>query len=359
MEPIQELETRKLPDLLRFNDGSKVVSKKDWEKRKEEIEKILCEDEYGFFPKEYLKIATNNIKSELDYCGGKATFNKEELTLYNNNFKFKFPINVAIPNDDKNHPVFVYIDFYNEFPNKNLPVEEILDNGFAIVSFCYKDITSDDNNFQDKLCKYFQSKEEKNSFGKIMVWSFAAMHVIDYVSKLAKIDSNNIAIVGHSRLGKTALLTGAFDEKIKYTISNDSGQSGASISRKKKGETIKDICTRFSYWFCDNYKKYMDNEANQPFDQHYLTSLIAPRYLYISSASKDYWADPTSEFLCCIATDEVYKLLGKKGFIYENKYPLPGEKLHQGNIGYHLREGTHYLSRYDWNKFMEYIKSKI
>ena len=107
------------------------------------------------------------------------------------------------------------------------------------------------------------------------------------------------------------------------------------------------------------YEKYINNENYQPFDQHYLASLIAPRYLYVSSASKDDWADPKSEFLCCIAINPVYELLGEKGFIHENIYPLPGDKLHQGNIGYHLRRGTHYLGRYDWNRFMDYIKTKI
>ena len=179
---------------------------------------------------------------------------------------------------------------------------------------------------------------------------------MDYIETLNEIDKENIAIVGHSRLGKTALLTGAFDERFKYTISNDSGQSGAAISRNKVGEKIKCICERFPYWFCDNYKKYSDNEDILPFDQHYLLSLIAPRNLYIASASKDLWADPKSEFLCGVETNSVYELYNKKGLVHENKYPAPDTKLLGGCIGYHLREGSHYLSRYDWNIFIEYIK---
>lgn len=185
------------------------------------------------------------------------------------------------------------------------------------------------------------------------------MHVMDYVQTLDEIDKENVAIVGHSRLGKTALLTGAFDERFKLTISNNSGQSGAAISRKKGGEKIKNICERFSYWFCSNYKKYSDNEEMLPFDQHYLLSLIAPRNLYVASSSQDTWADPKSEFLACVATNPVYELYNKNGLVYDDKYPTSDTQLWNGSIGYHMREGAHYLSRHDWNRFIEYINKKL
>lgn len=354
----EELKKRNLPKLLEFNDGTKVKDINDWIKRREEIKKILINEEYGWFLKEQVKIVSKNIKTDLDYCGGSAIFYEEELTLIFDKGSFSFPIRIAIPKTDKKTPAFIYLDFYSEFPNKNLPVEEICDKGFAIISLCYKDIVSDDDDFSNDICKYLADKNIE-SFGKISVWAWGASHVMDYILTLDRIDSNNIAIVGHSRLGKTALLTGAMDERFKYVISNNSGQSGIALSRGKTGEKTKDIYMRFPYWFSTNYEKYINNENYQPFDQHYLASLIAPRYLYISSASEDDWADPKSEFLCCIATNPVYELLGEKGFIHENRYPLPGDKLHQGNIGYHLRKGTHYLGRYDWNRFMDYIKSKI
>ena len=63
------------------------------------------------------------------------------------------------------------------------------------------------------------------------------------------------------------------------------------------GERIEDICKAFPYWFCENYKKYVNNENKMPFDQHYLAASIAPRYVYISSAKEDEWADPASEML--------------------------------------------------------------
>jgi hypothetical protein len=93
-----------------------------------------------------------------------------------------------------------------------------------------------------------------------------------------------------------------------------------------------------------------------PFDQHYLLAAIAHRFVYVGSAQDDEWADPQSEFLSCMAAKPVYKLLGLRGLVSEDAFPQPGTTLHKGEIGYHLRKGTHYLSRCDWQCYMEYLK---
>lgn len=351
----EDLTKMKLPDILRFNSGITVKDKNDWEIRKEEIKKIIQREEYGFFPKEHVKISTKVIEEDGNYCGGTAIYKKVMISMHLEK-DFSFEIKLAIPKSNGKSKTFIYLDFYDTFPNKYLPVNEILDNGFAIVSVYYKDITSDDNDLSNGLSKFFGVDGDKRQFGKILIWSWATMHVMDYILTLDEIDKYNIAIIGHSRLGKTALLTGAFDERFKFVISNNSGQGGAALSRNKQGESIKDICDRFPYWLCTNYQKYIDNEELAKFDQHFLTSLIAPRYLYIASASEDIWADPRSEFRCCIQTSKVYNFLDADGLMYKkDEYPLAGEQYLDGHIGYHLRKGTHYLTRYDWQRFMKYI----
>lgn len=295
----EELEKRRLPELLKFNNGKTVKNKEEWKKRKNEIKKILQEEEYGYFPEKHLPITMKLLEEDTKkYCRGTVIFKKVLLTLNDKEETYSFPVNIAIPKQSIPCPAFLYISFYNSFPNKYLPVEEVCDQGFAVISFCYEDVASDDNDFSNGIGKFFTIDEKQRNFGKILLWSWAAMHVMDYIETLDEIDKENVAIVGHSRLGKTALLTGAFDERFKYTISNNSGTSGAAISREKVGEQVKCIVKRFPYWFCSNYEKYSDNENMLPFDQHYLLSLIAPRNLYIASASEDIWADPKSEFLC-------------------------------------------------------------
>ena len=92
------------------------------------------------------------------------------------------------------------------------------------------------------------------------------------------------------------------------------------------------------------------------FDQHFLIASIAPRHAYVASASMDDWADQTSEFLSCLAASAAYEEKGYKGLVAKERLPEIGERYHEGRIGYHMREGAHFLSRRDWINFMDYIK---
>ena len=346
-----------LPDLLRFSDGKNVAGKEQWAERREEIKKIICAEEYGFLPPAPISVRWETIKTDSSFCAGKADLSAVLITAQLENGEFSFPINCVIPKTRRPCPAFLHINFRDLVPDRYMPSEEICDNGFAAVSFCYNDVTSDDGDFSDGLAGiiYKDSERTADSPGKIALWAWAAMRVMDYMQTLESIDKRNIAVVGHSRLGKTALLAGALDERFAFTISNDSGCSGAAVARGKIGEKIKDICNTFPYWFCENYRKYIDREETLPFDQHFLLSLIAPRKLYVASAEEDDWADPKSEFLSCAAAGKVYEFLGEKGFVCPDRFPLANESLHDGSIGYHVREGQHYLSRYDWRRFIEYI----
>ena len=155
-----------------------------------------------------------------------------------------------------------------------------------------------------------------------------------------------------SAFEKTALLTGATDKRFKFVYSNDSGCSGSAITRQKGGETVEKICNKFYYWFCENYKKYINNEDSMPFDQHYLVSSIAPRFVLIGSASEDLWADPKSEMLNCVASSERFD----KPFVSPDRFAEIGEEFFEGDIGYHLRKGLHYFSREDWLKLIKFVK---
>ena len=194
-----------------------------------------------------------------------------------------------------------------------------------------------------------------NDTGKIVMWAYAAMRTLDYILETEDTDRSNIAVAGHSRLGKTALVAGAFDERFICAYSNNSGCSGAAITRGKAGEQVAVITKAFPFWFCKKYRDYADRHDALPFDQHFLVSAIAPRQVYIASAAEDTWADPESEYLCCAASSEYWKLYGKTGFVGEDRAPIVGDIFHDGSIGYHLRSGEHYFSREDWNKFLNYF----
>ena len=333
------LNERKLPEL----------------KSREEMMNILFEEEYGFMPAPPEKLEFE-VKEKVipSFCAGKAVANKITAKCVVKGKEYSFPFYATIPTESGKYPFFIHINFRDCVPDRYMPTEELVDNGFAVFSFNYEDVTSDDGDFTNGLAGvlYDNGNRGANDAGKIAMWAWAAHRVMDYAYTREDIlDLDRTVVCGHSRLGKTALLTAATDERFKFAYSNDSGCSGAAITRGKGGESVEKICNRFPYWFCENYKKYIGNEYNMPFDQHYLVASIAPRFVCVGSASEDLWADPVSEMLNCVASSSAFK----NGFVYDDKLPEIGDRYFEGDIGYHLRKGLHYFSREDWNRLIEFI----
>ncbi len=330
-------------------------------KSREEMLDVLLREEYGYLPPLPEKIEFVEKNSSINnFCAGKATLSNLEVTVTLYGEKFTFPAHLTLPAKEGKHPFFISINFREDIPDRYMWSEEIVDNGYAVISFCYEDVTSDDEDFDNGLAGVIKRNTEHTdtSCGKIAMWAWAAQRLMDYAETRDELDLTRAVVCGHSRLGKTALLCAATDTRFTCGHSNDSGCSGAAITRNKVGETADDICRVFPYWFCDNYKKYANNEDNMPFDQHWLIASIAPRLAYVASASEDMWADPESEFLGCVAASGAYEALGMTGFVCEDRLPKIGDAFHEGNIGYHLRAGKHYFSREDWNILMRFLERK-
>jgi hypothetical protein len=359
MDAYKALEERKLPDILTTKRGKKVKNPRDYEKRREELKRIVCENIYGNLPPkpDHFRVET---RSEKLHFAGKAYLRECEAICTYGDKEFSFPFKEAIPIKAEKSPVFIHISFRSEMSHHYRPAEEIIDRGYAIISFCYKDVATDDNDFKGGIARYLSSgRRALSSPGKIAMWAWAAMRLMDYVIGKKELDGDNVAVIGHSRLGKTALLAGAMDERFKYVISNDSGCSGAAITRGKIGESRNGIRDVFPYWFCPRYLNCTEPDEALDFDQHFLLALTAPRHLLIGSAKEDSWADPTSEFLSLLSVNPVYRLYGLDGVVTDGVIPEAKTVLDKGNALYQLRHGTHFLSREDWNEYMNYIDKFI
>lgn len=332
-----------------------------WETRRKEIAELFCREEYGFMPREHDALTWEVEEMYEIFCAGRAELKKVRLTAHFGEDCFTFPIYTAIPKKEGKHPFFVQINFRDQVPDIYMPTEEICDRGFAVVSFGYNDVTVDEPTEKlqrDPLAEILWKGIEKQPChaGKIRIWAWAASRALDYALTLDSLDPKRAAVIGHSRLGKTALVASMLDERFQLAIANNSGCSGAAISHGKNGEKIENITSVFPHWFCEKYKTYAGLDEQLPFDQHFLVAASAPRHVYVASAVEDYWADPNSEFLSCCGADEVYQKLGLTGFVCEDRLPTAFEKFQDGRIGYHIRMGDHYLGREDWNLYMDYME---
>ena len=326
-------------------------------KSRAEMLELLQREEYGCLPKapeSFVWEAEPGIAD--NFCAGKATLEKLTFRVVVNGKDFAFPVYLAVPTAEGAHPFFVHINFRSDVPDRYMPTEELIDNGFAVLSFGYEDVTRDDGDFTSGLAGvlYENGKRAPHDAGKIALWAWAAMRCMDYAEHDERLDCAKSVVCGHSRLGKTALLTAALDTRFAFGYSNDSGCAGAALFRGKKGEQLDDIYRQFPFWFSESFGQYVGKTDALPFDQHYLLASIAPRYVYVASATGDDWADPASELLSCYAAAAG----DKEAFPYEETSEDYDFNLHAGRIGYHRRPGLHYFSREDWNRFIAFFESK-
>ena len=361
---------RGVPSVFTCLDGTEVKSPEDWyKKRRPELLELFRREEYGRLPdmsdvEVTIRVADSRQGDSI--MEGRAVRKTVEVEAVRKGIHFSFTFVAFIPLGlDHPAPAFITIcnrgikdsDPARHFLSPFYPAETIVSRGYACAAFRTQEVAPDyDEGFTTgfhKLFPEYAGRRPADGWGAITVWAWAASRILDYFETEPLIDAKRVAVIGHSRGGKTALWCAAQDERVAMAVSSCAGNSGDAIARGSKGETIRDIANRFPYWFAPNYQKYKDNEESLPFDQHMLLSLIAPRLVYTSSKTFDSWADPEGQFESCIQADPVFRLLGVKG-MDERKMPLPEHPIHEGHIGHHHKTGNHDLDEYDWNCVMDY-----
>ncbi len=359
-----------VPDVLKAPDGSPVASAAAWETvRRPEVLELFKTQVFGRNAVERpADLRFEPLGPDREMLDGRALRKRVQIVYTGPGGEGRFAVTAFIPRAAKPVPAFVLI--CNRAPEKNIdpervekspfwPVEELAARGYAALAFYNGDVDPDGHDgFTNGVHGVFQpdpAVRTPESWGTLAAWAWGASRVMDWIETQPLIDAKRVAVIGHSRGGKTALWCGANDARFALTISNDSGCGGAKLNRMDlpKSESIARINKTFPHWFCDNYKQYGDNEAALPIDQHMLIALIAPRLAYVASASLDDWAGQPGEFRSCQLASPVWALYGKPGVVGD-RFPSPETPLQAGCVGYHLRSGKHDLSLYDWQRYMDF-----
>ncbi len=364
-----------LPPLLVTAEGKTIKTPEEWRNiRRPQILALFSNLVYGRVPEPESPIKTEFEvkKTDPEFMGGKATRKDVQIRFSNEKGKAEMLVLVFVPNKaTKPVPAFVKHSFnntksrdFNAHPTRpgrlrnGWPLGEFLDRGYAFVAVYQQDLVGHNEveflkGIHPLFYKKGQSFPKAREWGVLSAVAWGAMRAMDYLQTNSDIDHNRVAIMGHSKMGKAALWTAAQDERFALAISAQSGCAGAALWRRRSGETLEKMVTRFPYWLCRNAWKFVNQEDDLPLDQHMLLACIAPRPVYVHSGLEDTWADPRGEYLSAYHASEVYRLFGKKGLTSESSPPV-GEAIIESDVGYHIREGGHSIEMYDWQRFLDF-----
>lgn len=390
-----------LEDPLRFADGRKVKSKSDWTARRREILELFQNEMYGRMP-EPCEFRLDSLEEGTTAAGygirrqTRMWFN-EDCTGPHIDWM------TILPKDGEGpFPCVLMLNFYGN--HCLLPDEEILvpdswqDNdkkyfvtdhkasekargletgtdsrfqsavgfllarGYALVTACYSDVSPDPSgkSLQDSLAftGVFdlwgpRDPERGDNTGALAAWAWALSRGMDLIEQTPGLDASRILLTGCSRLGKAALLAGAFDERAAVVAPIQTGAGGVPLAKRNFGENVKTETASFTHWFCGNFRKYAARESRQPFDQHLLVSCVAPRSLFAGGFDNP-WFDTKGEFLALQAASPVWEFLGKKG-LPGVEWPGDFDNSAIGeNMAYYRRNNEHGIAMADWVRMLDF-----
>ena len=311
-------------------------------------------NEFGRRPDMTLKASRfEAIEPDKVMMDGKAVRKRVRITSVGPYGTNAFAVTAFVPVNRKPAPAFLLV--CNRPPHKNIdpdrkeksefwPAEEIVDRGYAAVAFYNGEVALDGTNglATGAIACFTKpgTARQPDDWGVISAWAWGASRTMDWLETVPEIDAKKVAVVGHSRGGKTALWTGATDTRFAMAVSNGSGCGGAKLNRMRApgAETIAALTKNFGYWFCPNYLKYAKRDWDLPFDQDELLGAVAPRLVAIGSGEADEWAGPAAEKAAAERARRFWK--------------------DSTSVDYHVRPGGHNLTLVDWQAYMDFAARK-
>ncbi|HEX4000574.1 MAG TPA: acetylxylan esterase [Pirellulales bacterium] len=385
---------KQLPDPLVMFDGTPVTSKQQWlAERKPELKRLFQHYMYGNLPPAP-KITATVDQADRELLGGKAIM-KQVTIAFGPPGCPKLHLLVVSPRTERGHgaapAVFLGLNFTGnhtvlsdpriELPTVWMPdgpgvehhkataagrgtaadkwqVESILDRGYALATFYYGDIAPDKPGLNEGVFPFFrpagQTTAGPSDWASVAAWAWGAQRAVDYLVADSDVDGKRIVVFGHSRLGKAALLAGAFDDRIAAVIAHQAGCGGSAPSRghNPKSEPVTRINTVFPHWFDGVFKTFNGREDRLPFDQNCLVGLCAPRPVLFGCGTLDEWADPPGQLEVLKGANSVYRLFGVDGIAADAT--AENDKIIGNRLCYFIRESPHTVNKEYWDAFMNF-----
>lgn len=373
-----------LPDPLVLENGQAVRDADTWTKqRRPELLRHYENEIFGRVPPRAPKVTWEIAETETGALDGKATrklilgkFGEGESAL-------KVRMNLYVPASARGPvPVILHLSFFSDSaqlpteaeneaakrpgwarPTEIGPAPEMMARGYGYAILRYTDIqpdlpTSNTGGVESLAYAPGQTTPAADEWGAFSVWAWATSRALDFLVTDRAVDAQRVALVGFSRLGKTALWAGARDPRFALVFAACAGEMGSALSRRDFGETVNDIAIRFPWWFAGNFQKYLDRWNDLPVDAHELIALNAPHPVFLTAGTKDLGADPRGEFLAAVAAEPVYRLFGRKG-LGISEMPAVETPIITGSLGFYYHTGPHVVSPEDWKVFLDFADAHL
>lgn len=348
-----------LPDPLLLKNGDRVTDADTWwRKRRPEILQMFQTEIYGKIPKNTPKVTWEIAEKDPRELNGKALRKHIIGHIDNSAYPEATPsINIMLYTPaGATKPVPTAVIDGGGFPLNSNVLNEILENGWGCATFNTSTVQADNGaGLRVGIIGLMNHGQQRkpDDWGVLAAWSWGLSRALDYFAIDTNVDAKHMAIEGHSRWGKEALLAAALDPRWGAVYCSCSGEGGAKLHRHDFGESVDNVCASGEYhWMAGNFLKYGGHWNDLPVDQHELIALVAPRPVFITGGTQDFWADPLGEFKACVAVGPVYRLLGKQDLGTTNM-PEPDEALVDGDVAFREHKGGH-TDVLDWPTFLRF-----
>ena len=362
----------KLPDPLAFPDGKPVsTAKLWWTSRRPQIVEIFDREVYGRAPVNTPKVSWTVTSMQRSTVGGTAVLTKSLTGHVDNSSYPLLDVNIKLELTtpaNASGPVPVIVEFGSISAPKpasaapptpvapsaagSAPAEpswqqQVIAKGWGYAVLSPTSFQADNGTGLTEgiigLCNKGQPRKLED-WGALRAWAWGASRALDYFETDKSVNAKQVGIEGHSRWGKAALVTMAYDQRFAIGYISSSGEGGAKLNRRNWGEIVENVAASNEYhWMAGNFLKYAGplQWSDLPIDSHELIALSAPRPLFIGGgANGDAWADSKGMFMAAVAASPVYRLLGKKG-LESTEFPQVETPLIAGDLGFRQHAAGH------------------